>query len=338
MTVRSVLIVGYPGDVHVGAHFHDAARELGLTVTFCDCRRAYDGNPLVRRLLWWGAGRRPAQFDAFSEHVWTSVRTTKPDIVLATGIAPISDRTLRRIGALGIPRLNFLTDDPWNPAHRAPWFLQALTEYDWVFSPRPGNLDDLRTLGVRHVELLPFAYNPRVHYYVPAGSTDASEHIDVVVAGGADRDRVKLVAPLIEAGLSVALFGGYWERYAETRSHARGFLDAQALRATTGAASVSLGLVRRANRDDHSMRTFEIPAMRGCLLAEYTPGHQALFGAEGETAMFFTNAGDLVDRARWLVERPSERVRLALAAHARIVHGHHTYRDRLQTMIEAIAA
>ena len=41
---------------------------------------------------------------------------------------------LGAIGRLGIERINFLTDDPWNPAHHAPWFMKALPEYDEVFT------------------------------------------------------------------------------------------------------------------------------------------------------------------------------------------------------------
>ena len=54
---------------------------------------------------------------------------------------------------------------------------------------------------------------------------------------------------------------------------ARGFADLATQRRETARAKCVLGLVREANRDGHSMRTHEVPAMRGLLLAQRTPQH-----------------------------------------------------------------
>ena len=100
------------------------------------------------------------------------------------------------------------------------WFLQAVPQYDTVFTPRRANMRDLKDAGCPRVEFLPFAYNPRVHF--PDTSAPArAPTSDVMFAGGADADRVPYLAVLIKAGLDVQLYGGYWERYAETRVHWR---------------------------------------------------------------------------------------------------------------------
>jgi spore maturation protein CgeB len=98
-------------------------------------------------------------------------------------------------------------------------------------------------------------------------------------------------------------------------------------------ARVCLNLVRRANRDDHVMRSFEVPAMRGCMVTEDTPTHRALFGAEGEAVMYFQSVDELVAATRGLLGAPSAQRRLAEAAHTRIVKGQHTYGDRLEQML-----
>ena len=41
----------------------------------------------------------------------------------------------------------------------------------------------------------------------------------------------------------------------------------------------------------------------------------------------------MIENARWLLDRPAERQRLAAAANSLIVDGHHTYRDRLAAML-----
>ena len=214
-------------------------------------------------------------------------------------------------------RVNFLTDDPWNPAHRAPWFLDAIQEYDRVFTPRQANVGDLEAAGVPAVSMLPFGYAPDVHYPEAPAPAEAHEwEADVMVAGGADRDRIDILAPLIRAGFRVALYGGYWDRFRETRDVARGPARRAGLRRATGAAKVCLGLVRRANRDGHCMRTYEVPAMGGCLVAEDTADHRALFGADGEAVAYFTHAEDALDKVAALVRRADLRLDLRRRAHA----------------------
>ena len=183
----------------------------------------------------------------------------------------------------------------------------------------------------------PSATTPLCTGFDPApGEVRPQYEADVMLAGGADSERVAWVAPLARAGFSVALYGGYWRRYGATRASARGFLDAQGLREATATARVCLGLVRRANRDGHAMRTFEVPAMGGCLLAERTSDHERLFGTEGENVLYAETPAEAVSKVRWLLTNPSERDRLARAAHAVVTGGRHTYADRLATMLEAL--
>ena len=69
------------------------------------------------------------------------------------------------------------------------------------------------------------------------------------------------------------------------------------------------------------------------MLTEDTPTHRAIFGDEGETVLYFQSANEMVTKARWLVEHPTERQPLAGAAHTRMIEDRHTYQDRLRTML-----
>jgi hypothetical protein len=238
------------------------------------------------------------------------------------------------ISACGVHTLNFLTDDPWNAAHRAPWFMDALRQYDDVFSPRRANLVDLEGLGGPRVSCLRFGYASEVHF--PEMATDEERgryDADVMFAGGADAERVALASALIGAGFRVALYGGYWQKYASTKTSWRGFVDAPGLRKAVSGAKVCLGLVRRANRDGHSMRSFEVPAMGACFLAEDTEDHRAIFGEDGSTAAFFHGARDAVEQAGALVKHESRRQAMLAASHRLMTSGRHTYADRLIEML-----
>jgi spore maturation protein CgeB len=257
----------------------------------------------------------------------------RPEWLVATGAAPISRDALQKIGQMGVRTINYLTDDPFNPVHRAPWFLRALPFYDEVFSPRRSNLSDLEALGCRRAAYLPFGYDPELQFPEPEEAETAQLSADVIFAGGADRDRVPYVAALIGAGFRLALYGDYWERFPETWRTTRGHTDPATLRRATACAKVGLALVRRANRDGHVMRSFEIPAVGTCLLAEDTEEHREIFGPDGESAVYFINIGEMVERTRFLLQNDEQREKLARAAHRRIVGGANTYRDRLESMI-----
>jgi spore maturation protein CgeB len=334
MNSERLLLVGNPESVHIGAHLYEGARSLDVPVRLCDSRQAFDAPRWLVRLHWNLLGRRPAQLRTFSESLMRACRDFRPTWLLSTGLAPIDRKALTAIRDLGIVRLNYLTDDPWNPAHRAPWFLDALPHYDRVFSPRQSNLDALRAHGCREVSYLPFAYAPSQHFCERAHPVEETKlAADVIFVGGADRDRLPLAAALIAAGLRFALYGGYWDRYLETREYYRGHADPQTIRKATAAAKIALCLVRRANRDGHVMRSFEIPAIGACMLVEDTAEHREIFGPDGEAVVYFRSIPEMIEKARWLLDRPVERQRLAAAAHARIADGRHTYRDRLAAML-----
>jgi len=235
---------------------------------------------------------------------------------------------------MDIDRLNYLTDDPWNPVFRAQWFFEALPMYDTVFSARRANMADLEKLGCPDVRYLPFGFDPKLCYPQPADAAESSRlAADILFVGGADRDRIPFIAALAGEGFSIALYGDYWERFPETRTHYRGYADPPTLRKATAVAKIALCLVRRANRDGHVMRSFEIPAIGACMLVEDTEEHREIFSAEGETVVYFRSIPEMIDKARWLLDRPAERQRLAGAVHSRIVAGCHTYRDRLAAML-----
>jgi spore maturation protein CgeB len=336
---QSILLVGNPGTIHVGAHLDQAAKSLALNVRFCDTTEAFKGPLWLTRFNWRVRGHRPNGLRKFSEQIVRACGEFRPRWMLSTGLAPVEGWALTVIGKLGIQRLNYLTDDPWNPAHHAPWFMKALPLYDYVFSTRRSNVEELHRSGCSRSSYLPFAYSPELHFSERPATQDECVNFasDVMFAGGADAERVPYIAALIRAGFKVALYGGYWERFRETKAYTRGHADPQTLRKTIGAARVALCLVRRANRDDNVMRTFEVPAIGACMLTEDTRGHREIFGDEGKAVLYFSTIAEMVEKLRWLLDHADERWRLANAAHAIIVKGRNTYKDRLMFMLKATA-
>lgn len=331
-----LLLLANPGIEHVGSHFRQAAAELRIDTIFVDSREAFKGSFLMQKVDWWLRGHRPGKLDEMSSRVTRLCREQRPDLLVTTGFAPLDSNALQAIGEMGIGRVNFLTDDPWNRAQASPWFVKALNRYDYVFSPRMANIADLRAAGCRNVEYLPFAFAPHVHFRESIGETERRDLAsDIIFAGGGDADRAPYISALREAGLQIALYGEYWDRFPGTRNLSRGLIDLGGLRKAMAASKLALCLVRRQNRDGHCMRSFEVPAFGACPLVERTPEHEELFGADGRAAVaYFDDIDQMVATARRLLADEPERLRLANAAHALITGHDHAYSHRLLRIVE----
>ncbi|HZR26582.1 MAG TPA: glycosyltransferase [Vicinamibacterales bacterium] len=262
----------------------------------------------------------------------------RPDIVLVVKGAHLTTECLTALKATGATLVNFSTDDPFNPRTSSRLWRRTLPLYDLVCSPRHANITDLRSLGVSSVEFVPFGYKPDVHFPEVAATADERTRFesDVCFIGGADTDRVKYFEELVHQlpHVRLALYGGYWNRSHRLARYWRGFAVGRDFRLAVGGAAITVNLVRRANRDDHVMRTFEVPACGGCMLTEATASHRAWF-AEGQDAFMFDSPGGLARGVRFLLGRPELRRRAAAAGRCKVVEMPNRYDDRLATILRA---
>jgi spore maturation protein CgeB len=337
---KRLLLVCNTDAEHMGGFLYQAAQSLGLETVVHDVRLANRG-PRWAVAAAWRFDRRPLRLRGYGKSLLERCAEFQPHLVLCVGIAPISREVLLGIRKMGIQVFDYLTDDPWNRGRYASWFFQALPHYDHVFSPRRANMQDLERHGCPAVSYLPFAYSEEMHLgSFPTVDENDPSRPDIAFVGGADSDRIPFMTALIQANFHLQLYGGYWERYSQTRRNACGHVQPQEAQRVTANAKIALCLVRRANRDGHVMRSLEIPAMGGCMLAESTAEHRDLFGEEGKAVLYFQDIPELIQKARWLLDHPEERLRLRTAVHQTITSGGHTYRDRLRSMLaySALAA
>ena len=296
-----LLIVGNTGGTNVGESLHRAAIQLGVKSRLCDARAAFSGPRIAKALNWRLLGRRPLRLETFSRSIVEECRRHSPRFLVTTGLSPVTAEALAAIGDRGVFRINYSTDDPWNPAFQSRWFSEALRHYDHVFSVRRSNMQDLTSHGCKRVSYLPFGYDEALWLGTGDESADRSTgdfheglspaSTDVFFAGAADRYRVEYMRALVSAGMRIALAGDFWRRIPDLRRWALGHLSGAQLKAWTSSVPISLCLVRRANRDGHVMRSFEIPAIGACMVAEETAEHRAIFGDDGRAVRYFSSPG-----------------------------------------------
>src|SRR5580658_3356725 len=118
-----LVLMGNPSVEHVGSHFREAAVELGVETVFVDTRAAFEGFYLKRKVDWWLRGRRPSRLGEATAQLVRLCREQRPDVLFTTGFSPVTRAGIDEIRSLGVKCFNYLTDDPWNPVHRAAWFM-----------------------------------------------------------------------------------------------------------------------------------------------------------------------------------------------------------------------
>jgi len=336
INLPTTLIAGRFEEEQLGFHFQTACQTMGITHHVLNSKQAKSPFDLLNKLFWRLFDKSYVHQRRFQNELIRTCDQKKIELLIVLGNTPVSKETLETLKLQGVKTVNFLSDDPWNSNESSSWFMRSLPSYHLLTTPRKSNFAELKQLTSEAVIYLPFAYNPYTHFEEPPLSPNDEKlyGCDVMFFGGADKDRLPYVRELIEQGISLKLYGGFWDRFSDTRPFAMGIIPVSRLRKAVKASKIVLNLVRRANRDGHVMRTFEGPAMGGCMLNELTEEHIEIFGKEN--ALFFSSLQDLTEKTLSLLGSPEIRARYCRLTQKKILSGNNTYLDRLKTILERV--
>lgn len=319
------LIIGGSHPTAVGNSLRYAAVSASIPHEWMDYDEITRASRLRTAFCWRVLNKRPPNLGRFNEKVSEICDRKKCDSIICAGNLFLTSDTLMRLSRQGVFTSVWLTDDPWNPIRKTKRFLESLSFYNAIFTPRKANQAQLNALLPERVYYLPFGYDPR--YFTMISPREIIH--DVFFAGGADQERATLMGYLLRAGLNVGLYGAYWNRYPETRGMSAGYAAPEQLSTLIASSRVSLCLVRRSNRDGHSMRTFEIGATGASMLAEDTDEHREIFGEEGLATLYFSGMDDMVEKCRWMIEHEDEARMMGDRLARKVTSGGNTYEDRL---------
>jgi spore maturation protein CgeB len=336
------LIIGNLNTYDVGAFFVNAAKDLGINTYAIDERIVIDpiNSSLVQKVLFRLAVRGISPtYLLFNKRIKLAVEKVKPDFILVVKGAYINPETIDSIKHISHSIvINFATDDPFNPTTSTSNLVSSIPKYDIYCCTKKAIMDDVQKRGCQNTIFIPFAYEPGIHFpEVPANSVEAKKFdCDVVFIGGADADRIKLISEIQKIpGIKLKLFGGYWNKDPQLKKQYYGFSIGREYRISLGAAKIALGLVRNSNRDGHAMRSFEIPACCGFMLAERTEEHLQFFH-EDQELVCFSSFEELADKVHYYLNHAEQRMAIAKAGYVRVTTGGNTYKDRLLAIISQI--
>ena len=108
--------------------------------------------------------------------------------------------------------------------------------------------------------------------------------------------------------------------------------------AAVSSSIMSPGLLRTTlYPDQHTTRTFEIPACGSMLIAERTAEHESFFDEDLE-AVFFDEEEELIEKAAYYAKRPDLQEKIAAAGYQRCITSGYSYTERLRPVVAKVAS
>jgi hypothetical protein len=255
-----------------------------------------------------------------------------------TTIQPSTLQTIkRRTGAIfAVYNTDYLgcNTNPWR------LHLPGIHYYDLCFTTNRLDIQRIRDLGAGNVSLVLIGYHREIHKPVPITSEEVARlGASVGFIGHWEPATEDLMLRLLELGLTLRVRGTQWhharhkKRLVLTVEPRPVYQDeyAKAVLAT----KINLGINSAQNKNQHSGRSFEIPAIGGFLLAERTLEHQALY-EEGKEAEFFASAEELVEKANYYLKHEEERQQIAKQGHVRCISRGYSMEEIMGKMVNAV--
>jgi hypothetical protein len=305
---------------------------------------------------------RGSVIDEINHSVLDAARAFRPDLIWGEKQQFLRVGTLAALRRLSARLVHFTPDPYFSLAwKRTPLMDKAIGCFDVLVYCKSYEREKYAALG-KPLIYMPLGYCDEVHRPLP--SDDSRWNCTVGFLGGWEPRREHLLHVLAAAGIDLKIRGGYWDFLRDGKWTLRRQLILTQLagsdrflihgdellgrawqggevyaddyaRALSG-AKIGLGLVRRVCPDQHTTRTFEIPACGSMLLADRTEEHCALF-EEGSEAEFFASTEELVDKTKFYCGEESTRLRIARAGFERCVNSRYAYVHRLDAALGALA-
>lgn len=298
--------------------------------------------------------RRGSIVDEINRQVLQAARDFRPSLVWAEKQEYLRRDTLEAMRAMGA-RLVHFTPDPYFSLDwkRTPLMDDSIAAFDVLVYCKKYERVQYEALG-RPLVYMPLGYCDEVHRPLP--SDDPRWACDVGFLGGWEPRREQLLHAVAAAGVRIKIWGGAWDflrdghwtprrqivlsqlagkdrfRYHRdpmiAASHQGGEVYADDYARALSGARIGLGFLRRVCDDQHTTRTFEIPACGSMLLADRTGEHCDFF-KEGKEAEFFSSESELLDKLDFYLANEPARARVAAAGLERCRAGKYAYIHRM---------
>lgn len=298
-----VLVIGPSHQGALPESYARAFERLGMEVFRFDDERALFRAAGFARNRWLRRAFRPLLWWELNRAVLEIADAVRPALIFAVRAAYLEPETVARVRHLtGVPFVNHYPDNPYIGVRLDPReastqrrnLIEALRQYSTVWMWERSLVRRLVDDRVA-AEYLPFGVDPELFHAQavtePLLCQSCGVQHKVVFVGTCTRARRQEIAAIHKH--SVAIWGNGWPRQWQSAQHqVHAPVYAEAVARIHAAAHVSLNVLNAESLAGHNMRTFEVPASGGVMLARYTPAQDELF-PENEAAAYYRSPDEI---------------------------------------------
>jgi spore maturation protein CgeB len=231
-------------------------------------------------------------------------------------ILPETVRALRRMSKKNLAV--HWTPDAQLVDNRSRHFIASIPEYDVLVTTKPFEMTHYKAEGAKDIMLILQGYGER---FARVGLLDTAKDKDVVFIGHSQPHYRRCIQALVDADVPTQVWGPRWQRGTMFRPKLRKVIQSAGLWGDSypemlKRSKIALGLLGKHIPETTTTRSFEIPATGTFMLAERTDDHLALF-EDNKEAVFFSNAEELCDKARFYLAHDMQREEIARAGQQR---------------------
>ena len=316
----------------------NALRRLGHEVDHIDLRALFGRNPWGPRITNKLGGHLFSPWMARA--VPALVQRARYDLCYVDGGELVTPRVIGVLRRYAATVINYNIDDPLGgrDGAKSTAYRRSVPHYDLCVVMRAANVAEAKAHGAKQVMRVnmtsdEIAHAPRVVSREDRERWDAP----VLFMGTWFRERGPLLLDLIELGVPVTIRGANWHKAAEW-PRLRPYWKSGPLRGDDYAkaiqcAKVNLGLLSKGNRDLHTTRSLEIPALGGLLCAERTTEHLEMY-QEGKEALFWSTVQECAAVCKEVLGNEPLRRQIAAAGHARSLSNGNCNENVMRSVVE----
>ncbi|MFQ5696313.1 MAG: glycosyltransferase, partial [Terriglobia bacterium] len=278
--------------------------------------------------------------------LFEAVAAAKPELIFVNQGEFLGPALVKRLRTLDVPIVNYTNDNPFGGygfgrygGLRFHHYRKAIPLYDLLAVTFAENVAQAHKAGARHVMRVWLTADEVVHQPRELSPEVRERYAaDVAFIGTWMPERGPFMAELIGRGVPLSLWGERWHKAPEwpvIAPHWRGpgIYDDDGYAAAIQSARICLGLLSKGNRNLHTGRSLQIPALGGLLCAQRTSEHQALY-EEGREAIFWEDAAECAAQCQRLLADEPLRREIARRGQERARRNNHYNEPMLTRIIE----
>ncbi|WP_144037636.1 glycosyltransferase [Sphingopyxis sp. KK2] len=269
-----------------------------------------------------------------------AVAAARPDVLIVFKGVDYPPSLLRKIAAQGIKMVNYSPDHPFR------FFLagagnanvrDSISVYD-LYLTFSGPIAQEMAEAYPDTKVGVIAFGHAVDDALYEEIATEPEVLRGCFNANPDEDRAAAVRLLTENGVAMDLFGWGWEKFVSPGPMLGIYPVEQGvdMLRILRRYRFQLNMFRPHNEGSHNLRSFEVPAVGGILLAPDSPEHRSFFAADRD-ALYFSSPAEMLAQAQKLLAMPAvEAGVVRSAARRRVVEIGSHFDDRARAMLAAI--